>query len=355
MSKKYKIAIDISPLNDGNSVRGVGVYTQHLLKALVTEVKVNPLYKDFTINLIEDSKSLTDTYDLVHYPYFDPFFLTLPSKKTSLRIITIHDLIPIQFKSRFPSGLRGFLKWILQSYLARKSDFIITVSHYSKNIISDLLHYPSSNIYVTYEAADEPYHPNYSAKQKAAVIKKYNLPPEFVMNNGDINWNKNIPSLVNSCIKLKYPLVLVGGASTKKVEPHPWNTDIIWTQSQTSPLIQRLGYVPDSDLPIIYSLAKIYCQPSFAEGFGLSLVKAMQSGTPVVYSQETSLPEVMGDVGISFDPYNPAALTASLKKLWQNKSLQAEQSKLGILRARFFSWKQTAKQTLAVYDLALNR
>jgi len=355
MPKKFKVAIDVSPLNDGNSVRGVGYYTQHLLTALQSEIKTNPDYQDIEINLIQDSRSDTSNFDLIHYPYFDPFFLTLPAKKNIPQIITIHDLIPIQFKSHFPSGIRGYLKWLIQSYRARQSEYIITVSHYSKNIISQLLRFPLSKIYVTYEAAEKSYHPNYSTKEKAAVIKKYNLPKEFILNNGDINWNKNIPSLVRSCLKLNYPLVLVGGASTKKVEPHPWNEDIIWIQSQTSPLIHRLGYVPDADLPIIYSLAKIYCQPSYAEGFGLSLVKAMLAGTPIVYSSETSLPEVMGEAGVSFDPYDHKALTLALKKLWSDKALLRQQSTLGLVRAKFFSWKLTAKQTLAVYDLVKNR
>jgi len=355
MPKKYNIAIDISPLNDGNSTRGVGYYTKNLVNALQREVKTNPQYKNFSINLISNSKFPISNYDLVHYPYFDPFFLTLPPKHHIPQIITIHDLIPRQFKQHFPVGLKGEIKWLIQRHRARTSDYILTVSRYSQNAITEILNYPKNKIYFTYEAADSTYHSRYTIAQKKAIVKKYHLPPKFILNNGDINWNKNIPSLVKVCHKLGYPLVLVGSASTKKVIDHPWNQDILWVQSQKSPILYRLGHVPDADLPLIYHLATIYCQPSFAEGFGLSIVKAMQTGTPVIYSQQSSLPEVMGDCGVSFDPYKPHTLENSLGKLWNNQQLLDQQKLLGVIRAKQFDWKYTAIQTLNVYNLALNK
>jgi hypothetical protein len=85
MSKKYKIAIDVSPLNDGNSKRGVGYYTKNLVTALQTEVKTNPAYKHYQINLVSNWKLESGIYDLIHYPYFDPFFLTLPPRNSTPR------------------------------------------------------------------------------------------------------------------------------------------------------------------------------------------------------------------------------------------------------------------------------
>lgn len=376
MAKIFKVAIDVSPLNDGNSKRGVGFYTRNLVAALQSEVKSNPLYKDFQINLVSTSAE-SSNYDLIHYPYYDPFYLTLPSKKNIPQIITIHDLIPLQFKTHFPSGLRGFFKWQIQKFKAKQSDYIITVSHYSKNIIAKYLGYPAHKIYVTYEGATPDFKQITDTKKLTAVKNKYNLPDKFVFYTGDINWNKNIPSLVKSCLKLKYPFVIAGKQAIDidelKLEkpsisrpldllrhlfniPSPQLKHLSVLKSLfNNPLVHRLGFIDSEDLPYLYNLATIYCQPSYAEGFGLCPLEAMQSGTPVVYSSETSLPEIVGEVGISFDPYKPESLTSSLQKLWTDKKLQAEQTKLGLTRAKFFSWQQTAQQTLAVYDLVKNR
>lgn len=353
MSKQYNIAIDVSPLSDGNSVRGVGYYTKNLVSAL-EEVTRLPEYQKYRIHFIDQASKKSRKYDLIHYPYFDPFFLTLPKTNDCPQVITIHDLIPRQFRSHFPVGIKGELRWLIQKHRARQSAKIITVSHYSKYVIGDILNYPLENIYVTYEDADDQYCSHYPQSQLNQLRKKYQLPPRFVLNNGDINWNKNIPSLVKACLQLGYPLVLVGSASTKKVDPHPWNNDIIWVQSQTSPLIHRLGFVPDEDLPLLYHLATIYCQPSYSEGFGLSLVKAMRTGTPVVYSQDSSLPEVMDHAGVEIDPYDLESLKSGLQKIWESDPLQTKYRQLGLKRQKFFSWKNTALQTLAVYESILS-
>jgi len=345
-NKKIKIAIDVSPLSNGDSVRGVGFYTKHLVEALQHEVKVNPDYKNFNIQLVTSNSQQLTSFDLVHYPYFHPFQLTLPSKKIPT-IITIHDVIERQFKEHYPVGLKGELKWLIQKFKARQSDYLITVSHYSKHLISEYLDYPIDKIFVTHEAADPSFKPIKNP------LNKYHLPKKFVLYVGDINWNKNIPSLVSTCLKLKYPLVIVGSSATKTVPVHPWTKDIHWLQSVKSPLIICLGFVPEEDLPSIYNLATIYCQPSFAEGFGLTVVEAMNCGTPVVYSQETSLPEVMDFNGEFFDPYKSGSLENALKKIWTSPTLQHEYRQAGLAHSKTFNWKYTAIQTLAVYQLAL--
>jgi glycosyltransferase involved in cell wall biosynthesis len=347
MSQKIKVAIDISPLNNDNAVRGVGYYTKNLVEALQ---KINDPH--FDVKLITHNSDLTN-FDLVHYPYFDPFSLTLPSKTKIPTIVTVHDLIPRQFKSHFPVGLKGEIKWQMQRFRVCQSTLIITVSHYSKYIIADLLHYPADRIYVTHEAANSDFKPITNQKLLTSLKNKYQLPNKFVLYVGDINWNKNVPNLVKACLKLKYPLVIAGSAAAKKVPDHPWTKDIHWLQSQKSPYLKLLGFVPDKDLPILYNLATIYCQPSYAEGFGLPLVEAMQSGTPVVYSQETSLPEIMDYNGEFFDPHTPGSLESALKKIWNSSTLQREYSTQGLKRAQIFNWQYTALQTLAVYQQAL--
>jgi glycosyltransferase involved in cell wall biosynthesis len=349
-----KIAIDVSPIYDGNAIRGVGYYTDNLVKSLQQEIKTNPDYKNWQIDLIKNSKENISRYDLIHYPYFDPFQLTLPLQKTTPIIVTIHDLIPLQFKNHFPVGIKGNIKWLIQKSKLKKVSKIITVSNYSKNIINQITKYPLLNIFTTYEGADSSFKPIKNEEKLKAIQKKYQLPNKFVLFVGDINWNKNIPKLVKACIKLKYPLVIVGSAATRKNVPnHPWTQDILWLQSKQSPYLILTGFVPDEDLPYFYNLATVYCQPSYAEGFGLPLIQAMQSGCPVAFSQDTSLPEIMDKAGINFNPRLIKDIRSALKKYWNSQSLREKYSQLGLDRAKLFHWSFTARQTLAVYKLAL--
>ncbi|HPT65901.1 MAG TPA: glycosyltransferase family 1 protein [Candidatus Woesebacteria bacterium] len=359
MAKKIKIAIDISPTQDGNALRGVGYYTSNLVSALQKEIKTNQLYKNFEINLIKDWKLENKTYDLIHYPFFDPFKLSLPKKTNIPTIVTVHDLIPRQFKSHFPVGIKGEIKWLIQKQRLLKVDKILTVSNYSKNIINQITKYKLNNIFVTHLAADSTFKVISDPKKLAEIQKKYKLPKNFVLFVGDINWNKNIPTLVKACLKLKYPLVIVGSSATKKDVPnHPWTQDLLWLQTKALKLqspkkLILTGFVPDEDLPYVYNLATVYCQPSFGEGFGLPLIQAMKSGCPVIYSQDSCLDEIMASNGLKFNPHSQKDLQKKLSQLWNNKDLQQKYKKLGLSHSKNFNWKYTTVQTLALYNLIL--
>jgi glycosyltransferase involved in cell wall biosynthesis len=346
--KKFKIAIDVSPLNDGNKIRGVGYYTKNLLEALNKEIKINPSFKHYQIQLITEQSQLNNDYDLIHFPYFDPFKLSLP-KPQKPYIVTCHDLIPRAFREHFPVGIKGEIIWLIQKHKLEGANYIICPSHNAKYQILDHLKYPPDQIFVTYEAATSGFKKINDNKSLLKVKLKYHLPDKFVLYVGDINWNKNIPTLVKACLNLKYPLVIAGSAATKIVPKHPWTKDIHWLQSQKSDLLHLLGFVPDEDLPYIYNLATIYCQPSFSEGFGLPLIEAMQCGTPVCYSEDSCLPEIMNFNGEFFDPNSQDSLESSLSKLWINDVLRKNYSKSGLSRAKHFSWRMTAVQTLSVY------
>ena len=350
-----KIAIDISPTQDGNSIRGVGYYRSNLITSLQKEIKINPNYKNWQIDLITNkNKLISNNYDLIHYPYFDPFKLTLPKKGKTPIIVTVHDLIPREFKKHFPVGIKGEIKWLIQKFNLLKVNKIITVSNYSKNIINKITGFNKNNIFVTHLSADEAYKACSNIKKLDEIRKKYNLPKKFVLFVGDINWNKNIPNLVKACFKLNYPLVIVGSSAVKKNVPnHPWTQDLLWLQSQKNSNLILSGFVPDEDLPYFYNLATIYCQPSFAEGFGLPLIQAMQSGCPVAYSQDSCLDEIMDSNGLKFNPYSQKGIEKTLKQYWKSKTLRENYINKGLNHSKNFRWKYTAIQTLALYNLVL--
>ena len=355
MDKKIKIAINISPTQDGNALRGVGYYTSNLVLTLQKEIKNNSNYKNYQIDLITNSTPDIQKYKLIHYPYFDLFKLTLPKKTKVPTIVTVHDLIPRQFKTHFPVGIKGEIKWLIQKHRLLQVDKILTVSNYSKSIINRITKYKINNIFVTHLAADSSFKVIHDTKKLTEVQKKYQLPSKFILFVGDINWNKNIPTLVKACNKLNYPLVIVGSAATKKNIPnHPWTQDLLWLQSLKSSNLIFTGFVPDEDLPFIYNLATTYCQPSFAEGFGLPLVQAMQSGCPVVYSQDSCLDEIMDSNGLKFNPHSQKDLEKVLTKFWNNQIIRQKYTKLGLIHAKNFNWQNTALQTLALYNLVLS-
>ena len=142
-----KIAFVRPPLA-GHRERGSGVYFDNLFKEISkTEAKAK-------VSLVNLGENLSG-FELVHYPYFDPFFLTLPLGKTIPRVVTVHDLIPLKYPGHFPSGIRGALKWLIQRFALLKTDRLITDSQNSKSDIIQLAGIPAGRIKVIPLAADE--------------------------------------------------------------------------------------------------------------------------------------------------------------------------------------------------------
>ena len=167
---------------------------------------------------------------------------------------------------------------------------------------------------------------------------------------GTLEPRKNIPvlidaySLLPAALQRQFPLVLVGMRG--------WLNSGL--EARMKPLVERgvikpLGYVPDAAMPLIYSGAAAFVFPSLYEGFGLPPLEAMACGVPVISSQSSSLPEVVGDAGILVDPQNVDAIADSLHRVLEDHAFAEELAQKGIRRAARFSWKQTAVETISVY------
>jgi glycosyltransferase involved in cell wall biosynthesis len=189
-------------------------------------------------------------------------------------------------------------------------------------------------------AAENIYKPIKNEKMLKAVMEKYKLPKKFVLYVGDVNYNKNIPSLIKAAALAKLPLVWVGNHALeieKLDKTHPELRHLIDVNLES---VLRLGFVPDEDLAVIYNLATVYCQPSFAEGFGLPVLEALACGTAVACSNTHSLPEIAGDAVEYFDPYD---LDQMIKAITKAKFTPEK------FDANRFSWEKTAHETLLVY------
>lgn len=347
------VGIDNSPLVSSHKlahkIRGTGFYTKNLIDALE---KYHPEHKYV---LFTQGSHVTEPIDVFHYPYFEPFFVSLPLKKLGKTIVTVHDLTPLVFPQLFPVGIKGKIKYRIQKFLAKKSDAIITDSKSSKNDIERFFNISKSQVFsVPLAAAPHFKKIEISSKAKDTLLKKYSLPEEFVLYVGDATPNKNLKRLVEAVIKLNLSLVMVGGAlSNKEIDgSHPWNKELKYVQEQekVNSNIHILGFVSDEDLVSLYNLARMFVFPSLYEGFGLPVLEAAACGCPVVTSKGGSLEEVMGDAALYIDPTSEEDIISVVKKLYGDKKLQSEYSARGIKRAAEFSWEKTADNTVKVYE-----
>ncbi|HKB88313.1 MAG TPA: glycosyltransferase family 1 protein [Patescibacteria group bacterium] len=317
-----KIAIDSGPLSSGDSVRGIGVYTRELLKAL-------------KMDGVDVSREDLSKYDVVHFTRFNPFFIAIPFVKpeNAKFVLTIYDLIPLIYPSHYPPGVKGKINWLINKYLINKNiDAIITISETSKKDICRFLGVKPEIVHVIYLAPRAIF-------KKQEVIKRYSLPKHFALYVGDVNYNKNIPNLVKACEIARIPLV-IAGKQAKEIQSMDLNhselnhlKNINWSN------VVRLGFVPDDDLVNIYNLASVYVQPSLYEGFGLPVLEAIACTTPVVVTKNQCLVEILGDDFKYVNAYNSEDIARGIIKPNINKKLTRE-----------YSWEMTAKETIKVYQ-----
>ncbi len=348
-----RIALDISPLSSGHKVRGVGFYLKHLKDAL------EKYYPQNTYILFKDRSEIPQDIDLIHYPYFDPFTINHPLRKTVPTIITVHDLIPLKFPEYFPVGIKGRLKWQLNKGILGTMDRIITDSQSSMQDIVEIVGYPQERVDIVHLAAGENF--KKFSLQKSDIrelIEKYNIPEKFILYVGDVTWNKNLPRLVEAVIDTDIPLVMVGKALTEQDydHSHPWNSDLVKVQKmiEGNSKVLPLGFVEDKDLVALYNAATLFVFPSLYEGFGLPILEAMACGTPVVTSRSGSLEEIAGEAAYLVDSERVESIAHGIKTVFSNEKMQQELAEKGLQRANEFSWEKTAKETIAVYDKVIS-
>lgn len=346
------VAFDISPLESKHCLRGVGFYTKKLYEYFEREKELL-LKKGLRVVFFERGK-IPRKADLVHYPFFDPFFLTLPFFKTRKRVVTVHDLIPLIFPDKYPKGIRGEIKWQIQKRLLKSGEGIITDSESSKRDICGIIGYPKERIFRVYLAAGERYKKLTKGSWEKETREKYKLGEEFIVYVGDINYNKNVKGLLEEYKEVKSrgsraKLVLVGGAFLERELKEAIEIRNLVESLDLKKEVVFTGQVGNDDLVKIYNLATIYVQPSFYEGFGLPVLEAMGCGCPVLSSKKSSLAEIGGEAVLYFNPEKKGEMARKIEKLLGDDFLRKKIANKGIRQSRKFSWEKTFDETIKVY------
>jgi alpha-1,3-rhamnosyl/mannosyltransferase len=232
----------------------------------------------------------------------------------------------------------------------RRADCVISDSEYGRQEILAEFNLPPEKVVSVLLAAGSGFSP-VAADRLPAVLKPFGfLPQQYILSVGTLEPRKNLTTAIRAyarlpeVIRAETPLVIAGMKG--------WRTEGL--DKEVAALIdkgqiRRLGYVPDEALPALYSGARVFVYPSLYEGFGLPPLEAMACGAPVIVSNRSSLPEVVGDTGLQVDALDVDGLAQAMSQIIEDDALRASLRQLGMERAKSFSWRRCAEETLAVY------
>ena len=296
---------------------------------------------------------LSKRYSLAHFTSNTaPFYCPVPL------ILTLHDVI---FLQQDPNKVSGSLyqKWgnyymsLVVPRIVKKAKKIITVSEFEKNNIVNVLNINPKKIEVVYNGVSEHflgYKPDEELDNQKRIKRKYTLPDQYVFFLGNTAPKKNlgntIAGFVNFIKETKLDYKLVVADLSEEVITKELNSQQL---GEYADRIQCTGYIENSDLPYIYGLADLFLYTSLRESFGIPSLEAMACSTPVVASNTTAIPEVVGEAAFLVDPYKIDSITNGINEVLSNKNLQLDLIEKGKKRANTFTWSNAAKKTLDIY------
>ena len=288
--------------------------------------------------------------DLFHAPHY-----VLPPLTPCKTVVTIHDCIHLRFPqylpNRFAYAYARSSLWIA----THRSNRVLTVSDASKRDILKYFRVPEGKIDVIYNAIDERYGETPPPDEVERVRERYQLNAPYVLYAGNIKPHKNLERLIEAFHMLRQDpdlahvkLLIIGDEISKyatlrravhkyKLHKH----------------VRFFGFVPDKTLAVLYRLARVFVFPSLYEGFGLPPLEAMASGTPVITSDVSSLPEVVGDAALLIDPLDPAAIADAMRRVLMDSELHGQLRQKGFIRVREFSWERSVRRVRDIYGEVL--
>jgi len=371
-----KIAIDVRRISEF----GVGTYTRNIVRALgrldqkneycligspETVAEIGPLpanfqavplrERDTTIKGHLDFRGLVKQLhcDLTHIPHL---FWT-PRNLPCPYVMTVHDLLEHMYGARDQSSLKRSLHFTLTRRALRGAARIFAVSKFTKSEIEKVFGIPSQRIEVAYNAIDERFlHGHASEADRQLLAERYLVTHPFLLYAGRISPHKNVMRIIEAFSALKaelekedkFPdlkLIIIGDELSK--QPGLRRTVV---RSGVQNDVRFMGFVPIEVLRIFYDAAKIFVFPSLYEGFGLPPLEAMAHGTPVVASNSSSLPEVVGNAAVLVNPENVFEIRRALHRVLLDQPLREKLKQRGYEQAKKFSWDAAAAKILAAYE-----
>ncbi len=356
-----KIGIDIQASK--GRMTGLGVYTKNLLKALLNE---RPNGQEF-IAFSKDQEGDWNTFqrllwenadlpkqvkrhqvDILHIPAFSP-----PCVKPCRVVVTVHDLIGMIFSNQLGWPSRFYWgKWL--PFVVKRADAIIADSESTRNDLQKYLQIPASKIRVIYPSGHEGFSPLSSSKDQEKIRKRLGIREKYFLCVGTLEPRKNFIRIAQAFSRFieskkdtRYQLVVVGltdfahGKFLKRV---------LQNCSSLADSLILAGFQSHEDLNLLYSGAEGFLFPSLYEGFGIPVLEAMASGTPVLTSRTSSLPEVAGEAAHYVDPNNLEEISEGIRSLAEDPGLRNKLIEKGFERIKRFSWRDTALKTIEVYD-----
>jgi glycosyltransferase involved in cell wall biosynthesis len=284
--------------------------------------------------------------EVFHSPDFIP-----PLRYSGHSVITIHDLAFLIYPHFMTSDAARYYGQIDNA--VRHADQIIAVSESTKRDLIRMLGTPEEKISVIYEAVDPLLGPLDRAEALRHVQTVYDLPEDFILFVSTIEPRKNVGGLLRAYSRLRQDYKLTPALAL--VGAPGWLSDDVYAlvdKLGLRPYTRFLGRVGDDGLRYLYNAAQCLVHPAFYEGFGLTALEAMACGTPVIVSNVSSLPEVVGDAGLLVDPEQDEEITVALWRLLTDVNLREQLRAKGLQRAAAFSWRQAAEQTMRVYRKA---
>lgn len=282
--------------------------------------------------------------DLFHAPHY-----VLPPLTRVRSVVTIHDCIHLRFPQYLPNRAAHLYARVFLSSAARRAARVITVSEASKRDIVHFLRTPADKV----EVVPNGFDPSLAAvtpEGLARVRDRFQLDAPFILYAGNIKPHKNVDRLIEAFARLRrrgfedVRLLVIGDAVSKY-----GNLRRLVHRHDLHQHVRFFGFVPTETLAALYRLAQVFVFPSLYEGFGLPPLEAMANGTPVVTSNVSSLPEVVGDAALLVDPMDADGIADAIARILGDAGLRAELVRRGHQRVQAFSWERSAARTHQIY------
>lgn len=359
-----RIGIDIRKYSDF----GIGTYIQNLLVEFHKQSAHEYVYfaadeqrallqRSFSGSFVLENSpkySLKELYSLsqkanaehlnvLHVPHY-----TLPVRLRMPSVVTIHDIIHLRLKEYFSVAQRSYA-YLMLKHACHASSAIIVDSEFTKRDLLERFRVDENKIHAIHLGVNPLFFQKVGDEKKEALKQKYNISKSYILYTGSLKPHKNIPVLIKAFEKVNKKKDLQLVFTGENLNDYPHLLQLI-TQKNVNDSVRNLVRINADELVTAYHTASAVVLPSLYEGFGFSMVEAMASGVPAIGARATSIPEVVGDGGMLFTPNDENELAEILERVLQNPTERNSLIQKGYERAKKFSWKQCADETLHVYE-----